>query len=324
MKLYPQKTLAYSICFVVVTFLLNLSCNKDVDTLHDAVLNKTAPVIDSEIDAPVEVAEEQVIELIEEAVDSVEVESRTAIFYPIHDAYIQNGIGYNEAVIRLQEEQRKSYLMFDLSPIDSIGGDIISANLEFVIHLDDGNGEIDVFKGESNDWTETELSEKSAPEQGVQLGVVDQEYRIENTISIALDTTHLEPSLSTLVLDHKDGDDLAFSAKEDINSPGSALVIEYTVPVGSDLITFNEPDPITEENLPTETNEENETKEEEVVEEEVIEEEVVEEEVIEEEVIEEEVVEEEIIEEEVIEEEVVEEEVIEEEVIEEEVVEEEV
>ena len=302
MKLYPQKTLAYSICFVVVTFLLNLSCNKDVDTLHDAVLDKNIPVIDSKVDTAVEVPEEQVVELIEEAVDSVELEIRTATFYPIHDAYIQNGIGYNEAIIRLEEEERISYLMFDLSPIDSIGGAIISADLVFVINLDDGNGEIDVYKGESNDWTETELSEKSAPEQGAQLGVVNQVYRIENTVSIELDTTYLEPSISTLVLDHKNGDDLAFSAKEDTNSKGSSLVIQYVVPVDSEPITFNEPDPVVNENIPTKIDEEDSVQEEEVIEEEVVEEEVIEEEVIEEEVVEEEVIEEEVIEEEVVEE----------------------
>ncbi|MUH35438.1 PKD domain-containing protein [Zobellia amurskyensis] len=317
MKLYPKKTLAYSIGFVALSFLLNLSCNKDVDTLREAVLDKTVPVIDDEEDTSGEVteqSEETALELDrDEVVDVIERENRTVVFYPVHDAYIQNGIGYNEEIIRLQEERRTSYLMFDLSPIDSIGGEIISANLEFVIHLDDGNGEIDVFKGGSNDWTETELSEKSAPEQVVQLGTVNQEYRIENRVSIDLDTTYLQPSLATLVLGHKNGDDLAFSAKEDADSPGSALVVEYTVPVGSESIIFNEPDPILDEKSTDEINEENEAKEEDVPQSNTTEENVVEEVDVEDEKIEEEVVEEDVVEEKIIKEEVVEEEKIEEE-----------
>ncbi|WP_276168404.1 PKD domain-containing protein [Zobellia alginiliquefaciens] len=253
MKLFPKKTLVYTTSFIVSTFLINLSCNKDVDALRDTVLDSALPVIDKESENLAEVVVEEV-ELPSEmdsldVADAIEMENRTAIFYPVHDAYIQNGIGYNEALIRLQEERRTSYLMFDLSPIDSIGGIILSASLEFVISKDDGNGEIDVFQGHSNDWTETELSEKSAPETGIQIGAINQEYRINNTVSIDLDTTYIEPSLSTLVLDHKDGDDLAFSAKEDTSSKGSALVIQYNAPVDSGPISFVEPDVIVDEEL---------------------------------------------------------------------------
>ncbi|WP_289038247.1 PKD domain-containing protein [uncultured Zobellia sp.] len=239
MKLYPNKTLVYSVLFVVSSFLLNLSCNKDVDSFRDAVLDTSIPVIDddkevgeSEIDHTDEIIVNKTV------TDSVEVENRTVIFYPTHDAYIQNGKGYNESIVRLEEERRTSYLMFDFSPIDSIGGTINAATLMFTINTDDGNGEVDVYRGESSNWSETDLSEKSAPETGGLLGSAKQEYRIGTKVSIDLEVRELQLEPVTFILDHKDGDDLAFASKEHESQAGSSLIVEYEVPIGADDIAL--------------------------------------------------------------------------------------
>ncbi|WP_400071625.1 PKD domain-containing protein [Zobellia russellii] len=239
MVLRQISTLTNRLYFVAITFLLILSCNKDVDTLRDSVFQKDVPKIgDSQKDS---VESKEILEMVnqEDILDNkIEFESRTAIFNPIHDAYLQNGKGYNEPIIRLEEERRTSYLMFDFSPIDSIGGTINSATLMFTINTDDGNGEVNVYKGETSSWSETDLSEKSAPETGGLLGGAKQEYRIGTEVSIDLEVRELQLEPVTLILDHKDGDDLAFASKEHESQAGSSLIVEYEVPIGADDIAL--------------------------------------------------------------------------------------
>nr|WP_194532905.1 PKD domain-containing protein [Zobellia nedashkovskayae] len=231
MNITPKRTLSYFLCFIGITFLLNLACSKDADTLRDVVINEeNSPVIKQE-----EPTNNPDIPQIEDSV-VVETEIRTAILYPIHDAYIQNGKGYDESIIRLEEEERTSYLMFDFSPLDSIGGSISTATLMFVINTYDGSGEVDVYKGESSDWLETELSEKSAPEVGELIGVTKQDYIIDTEVSIDLEVEALDLEPFTFILDHKDGDHFAFASKENKTQEGSSLIVVYEVAVGADDI----------------------------------------------------------------------------------------
>ncbi|MGJ8737210.1 PKD domain-containing protein, partial [Zobellia laminariae] len=231
MNITPKRTLSYFLCFIGITFLLNLACSKDAETLRDVVLSEeNSPVIkqdDSTNNPDIPQIEDSVV---------VETEIRTAILYPIHDAYIQNGEGYDEPIIRLEEEQRTSYLMFDFSPLDSIGGSISTATLMFVINTDDGSGEVDVYKGESSNWLETNLSEKTAPDVGELIGVTKQEYIIDTEVSIDLEVEALELEPYTFILDHKDGDDFAFASKENKTQAGSSLIVVYEVAVGADDI----------------------------------------------------------------------------------------
>ncbi|PKA98764.1 PKD repeat protein [Flavobacteriaceae bacterium MAR_2009_75] len=227
-------------CFVIATFLIIISCSKDVDTLRSAVLNENNPSIDGSLSE--EPMETDTISPKDEAPieKQIEYEIRTVVFPPVNDAFLQNGVGHNDSIVRLEEGRRTSYLMFDLSPIDSLEGNIVAASLEFTINTDDGEGEILVYEGLNNDWNEIDLSLESAPETGVQLGEVNQDYRINSTVLIELDTLGIPSSKTSLVLDHKGGDDLAFASKES-NKGGSHLIIQYEVPVGTEEIEIPEP-----------------------------------------------------------------------------------
>ena len=175
-----------------------------------------------------------------EVEEETELESRTTVFPAINDAHTQSGSGFDEVVIRLQENIRRSYLMFDLAQINSIGGTIKSAYLELIISEDAGNGKIKVSKGESSNWTESSLSENSAPRPTLELGAVERIYRVGDKITINLDATKLELQLSTLVLEHKNGDDLAFASKENRTVLGPKLVVTYDAPVSSEQIVVND------------------------------------------------------------------------------------
>lgn len=211
---------------------------------RDAVLNKEVSSANMQDSTVVESTNEEEDEAIEIANDSIleesqirdiqqNIESRTTSFPAIHDAYLQNGQGYDQSIVRLEENRRTSYLMFDLSQIDSIGGNITLANLEFVVNTEDGNGKIEVFKGASNEWAEHNLSESSAPEIDIQLGSIEQEYRINEKVNIDLNVADMLPEYTTLILDHKDGNDLAFASKENEEEVGSMLIVTYDAPITS-------------------------------------------------------------------------------------------
>ena len=219
--------------FVVISVLLIVSCSKDIDSLKDAVLSdEDIQVSETSTTNDASNEQDEVVEVIDEVNEqSIELESRTTIFPSIQDAYIQNGQGYDQTIVRLQENHRTSYLMFDLSQIDSIEGKITSLNLEFIINTDDGSGTIEVFKGNSNSWTEDSLTNKNAPEPGVLIGSVDNEFYVDNKVSISLDENRILPEASTLILDHKNGDDLAFASKENLSDLGPRLVVNYTAPI---------------------------------------------------------------------------------------------
>ena len=247
MNLRPTRVFILFLCFTVSLFLLVLSCSKDGDLLLDAVIDNEETVLPEDKSTTVanedEISEEQQItEIVEESsetnVDTIELESRITVFPTAEDAYLQNGNGFDDDIIRLQENLRRSYLMFDLSEIDAIGGEITAAHLEFTINTDDGNGTIKVYKGNSNDWNENDLSEISAPEISSELGEIEQEYKLGDKIKVDLNIAELNLEMSTLILDHKDGDDLAFASKENTTKVGPQLVVTYNAPVSAESITI--------------------------------------------------------------------------------------
>ena len=180
--------------------------------------------------------EEAVVE--EEPVEETVFESRTTTFPPLHDAHFQSGKGYNQHIVRLEEGHRTSYLMFNLSQIDSIGANITEAKLQFTIHSDDGDGTIKVFRGKSSEWSETDLT--SAPEAGVELGSLIKEYKIGSTEEIDLNSEKLLAEKATLIMDHEDGNDLAFASKEHPSGTGPKLIVTYDAPEGADEIIIEE------------------------------------------------------------------------------------
>ncbi|WP_289042505.1 PKD domain-containing protein [uncultured Zobellia sp.] len=227
----------YFLGFILLSFLVNLSCAKDIDELRDAVLKDGNPIINETSDQLTENQNEVVPKKIdEENLEEHVLESRTTVFPPVHDAHLQSGKGFNQDIVRLEENRRISYLMFDLSPIDSIGGLITQVNLRLTINSDDGSGKISVFKGTSSNWSENELSEDTAPEEGIELGTIIKKYEIDKTEFIQLTSNQLTAEVSTLILVHKDGNDLAFASKEHPNNIGPALVVTYKVPEGTEKI----------------------------------------------------------------------------------------
>ncbi len=281
------RLLFIAICFSCFTLLLIVSCSKDVDALREAViLEEEINLTDTSNDTTTTtyVTPQEIVPVEENILgEPQEMEVRSTVFPSTQDAYLQNGQGYDQTIVRLEENNRTSYLMFDLSEIDSIGGEITSIDLEFVINTDDGSGTIEVFKGKSNEWTENTLTNKTAPETDVLLGSIANEFFVDNKVRIALDASQLNAGPSTLILDHKDGDDLAFASKENTTEFGPRLIVTYDAPVNAKILDIEILQHIEEdadEPIPEETTEETtteETSDEDTTQEETVEEETTEE-----------------------------------------------
>ncbi|GGW51743.1 hypothetical protein GCM10007383_38900 [Arenibacter certesii] len=113
--------------------------------------------------------------------------------------------------------------MFDLSKID---GQITSANLEFTISSDPGHGTIEVYLGKGTNWTETNLTGSNKPSSDSFLGSIKKSYPLGSKEKISLNAESFNAEKTSLILLHKNGNDLAFASKSTSSSP--KLTVTYS------------------------------------------------------------------------------------------------
>ena len=210
--------------FFVISFcfLLFSSCQKDSDLFAEAILDNPDPVVDGSNN--------------ENPDNETDSEVATITLNAIDDAYIQDGEGFNEGIVRVETNVRTTYLKFDLS---SIEGTITGAYLEFTTDSDQGHGHLEAYKGMETDWTEENLSLENAPNQGELLGEVDSEYSVGFDQQIPLDSEALTSSLLSIVLNIKSGNYISIASKESPNNQGPRLVVEYKGKINGNPQTDN-------------------------------------------------------------------------------------
>jgi len=109
MKIASKKVIHMTLFLFV--FSIIISCSKDTDLLLESVINEPEIALENEAEIDEETPAEDKTE------ESTLV-ARTFSFNPTNDAFIQNDLGHNQSIIRLQENFRTSYLMFDLSQVN--------------------------------------------------------------------------------------------------------------------------------------------------------------------------------------------------------------
>lgn len=231
MKFAPQKVKQMTLFSIL--FSIFFSCNKDTDLLLDSVLDEP------------EISIEEKNGTVETPSDEEGFVIRTFAFSPTNDAYLQDSQGHNKSIIRLQENFRTSYLMFDLRQVN---GQITNAVLQFSVDSDEGDGSIGIHKGVSNEWTEENLTENNAPSFDVKLGEINKTYKVGSPEKVSLNSSKLQSELTTIILKHSDGNDLAFASKEHPENKGPKLIITYKAPVDSALIVQEEEEILQDDN----------------------------------------------------------------------------
>ena len=163
---------------------------------------------------------------------------QTVELSPIHDAYLEGSTRRNTDEIRIQTSgpARVGYLMFDLS---GISGTINSAELQFTIFDDDGNGLLHINEGNGTNWTETNLSGANKPGVGALLGTIDDTYLDNQTKTVVLNASEIETGLYSIIVTQINGTgsgpDLNFASKEHPTLPPAKLVVTYQPGQGTPL-----------------------------------------------------------------------------------------
>ncbi|WP_461445396.1 Ig-like domain-containing protein, partial [Maribacter sp.] len=127
------------------------------------------------------------------------------------------------SVLRVEQENRETYLKFDLSNFNSIFG----ARLEMEVTSDPGNGTIEVFLGSDSNWTETGLRGFNSPDiVGETLARLKGTHTVGQTKVWNLDVSRLpEGNELTLIVKHSDGNDVAFASDETVMAPRLILTV---------------------------------------------------------------------------------------------------
>ena len=230
MSIHPSNALSkFWLMLALITF---LGCGTDSDLFVDTVLNQPDAQEESNDSENSDGATE-------EGSDDVSSVSLSAI----DDAFVQGENGVNADIVRVEVDQRTTYLKYDLNPIDGV---LVSAHLEFITDSDPGNGVIEVTKGMDNDWTEETLSAQNAPGKGELLGTINASYEIGSTQQIELDVESLETNVISIVLDKKTGNDISIASKENQQNPGPKLVLQFIGTLDESALPEEEPveDPI--------------------------------------------------------------------------------
>ena len=260
MRFHPTR-IHVIILFYFLLFSLLFACTKDGDILKDNTIIESvedSDTSDGENDDE-EVSNEESEqepespgqeESTEEETEMEEgFESRTTSFYPVYDVYVEDGKGFNNNLMRLDTDHRISYLLFDLRAIDSIGAYITDADFKFTINADGGDGEIVIYKGLGENWSEENISANNTPQVDIELGRIDKVYSVGTTETISLSASDLIPEKVTFIMDHTQGNDLAIASKEHATENIPELRVTYNAPEDAAEIQTEAPSvPVDEEN----------------------------------------------------------------------------
>ncbi len=157
--------------------------------------------------------------------------SKTVTLSAIDDAYLQGNTRFNSTILRTENGRRVSYLKFNVSEIK---GAITNASLKLTVNGDSGNGNINVNVGNSNNWTENNLSTSNAPGIGRLLGNLNKTFELNQVQNFGLNNLSVNGNFLTLIVTQTGGNDVSFASDE--NSTGKpVLTMTYT--------TSTDPDP---------------------------------------------------------------------------------
>ena len=138
------------------------------------------------------------------------------------DAYLQGSTLFNSSELRVESGNRVSYLKFDVpSPSETITG----VKLQMSVSTDGGNGLIEVYKGTSNNWTESNLSDSNKPGEGDLIGSLNTTYSEGQSYEWNLSGVNAGETVS-LVIRQTGGNDVSFSSKEGSNVPKLVLELD--------------------------------------------------------------------------------------------------
>lgn len=151
-------------------------------------------------------------------------EKGVTLFTPIHDAYIEGTASKNDGVLRVENGNRVSYLMFDVSQINS--SEMVSASLTLSVADDNGRGSLKAFSA-SGSWTETELNPENKPVKGARLDTKLGDFNIGEDYTFDVSDMNIQNGMATIILEmDAGGNDVSFASKDQALIPKPILRIK--------------------------------------------------------------------------------------------------
>jgi hypothetical protein len=136
------------------------------------------------------------------------------VFAPSQDAYLEEGQGMNNELLRVEDiaRIRRSYLQFDLSELNEVP---VAALLRLTgAPVEDGGHlTLNLYAAASSAWTEQDLHAENAPEKGEFLGTVTGDAHEGVVVEFDLGAHIAGPGVYSFVLETPAGD-FAFASKE--------------------------------------------------------------------------------------------------------------
>ena len=139
--------------------------------------------------------------------------STSLAFEPVDDATVEGQNGQNNDVLKVQNSgpTRTSYLKFD---VQNLSGNVQQAELRLTVSQDPGSGTIQLFRGDSNSWSESTISASNAPGTVELLDSVAGTHAVGNVLVFDVSTLVTQNGQYTFVVTHAGGNDVWFSSKE--------------------------------------------------------------------------------------------------------------
>lgn len=156
------------------------------------------------------------------SIDDPNCDPITSEATPSSDAYLQGTTLFNTTDLRVEDGNRVSYLKFT---VPSVTQKITDIKLELTVSTDGGNGTIEIYKGSSNDWNETNLSNNNNPVEDDLLGSLNTTFNTRQTYEWTL--TAITPGeIVSLIVKQTGGNDVSFSSKEGNTAPKLILELD--------------------------------------------------------------------------------------------------
>ncbi|MGJ8696402.1 MAG: CBM96 family carbohydrate-binding protein [Verrucomicrobiaceae bacterium] len=136
---------------------------------------------------------------------------------PVADACSDAGRYLNDAYLKVEKPRRSTYLKFEVPE----SGEILGARLRMTQSVDPGEGELTVWEGSHDDWTEDALSKEVAPKPGRKIATREGWVGLDQVIEVDVSSLVKEAGTYTLVvtLEKAGNKDIWFGSKESPTPP---------------------------------------------------------------------------------------------------------
>ena len=139
-----------------------------------------------------------------------DIEMQTLI--TVNDAFLEGVRGFNTNLIRTEPNEKKGYLMFDISKIKST---VFTTNLQLLYFGTTQDASLVLSLGDSNNWDEFNLSIGNAPKVEHVLDSLNTPFISGNVYRFSIPSeTLIEKDTITFIIEQINGDKMGFASKE--------------------------------------------------------------------------------------------------------------